>query len=291
MPATPDWHPTRRLASLYSPSSERAVLDALFGIESEIVASLHGGLDHSVAHIRLQWWREECERTVSGRPVHPLTRTLMAAFSGGTAVPPGANPPGHPQATTQLAGLSGFVDVAVWDLANAIFETRRELTAYCERWAAAMVVPAAAHATPDRTDSRHWLALGSAMHEIEMLANLASEAQSGRLRWPLDEIDRAGVAPDGLAATPWPAGLAPLVAERHEVLRCVLADSVASLDRQDQPALRGLLVWTALAWRRSVQAQRALPTARLPERMDALADGWLAWRAARRAMAGNFRLT
>ena len=273
MPATTDWHPTRYLASLYSPSSGRAVLDALFGIESEIVASLHGGLDHSVAHIRLQWWREECERTVSGRPVHPFTQALVTA---------------HVQ---QLVGLPGFVDVAVWDLANATFDTRRELAAYCERWAAAMLVPAAAHATAGATDPGLWLAMGGAMHEIEMLANLASEAHSGRLRLPLDELEGAATAPECVAMTPWPAGLARLLAGRHEALRRVLTDSVASIDRRFQPALRGLLVWTALAARRSIHAQRSLPGPRLPKRGDTPAEAWLAWRVARRAMAGNFSFT
>ncbi len=275
MPATPDWHPTRYLASLYSPPSERPVLDALFGIESEIVASLQGGLDHNVAHVRLQWWREECERVSKGTPAHPLSRTLVAAFTG----------------TTKLAGLSGFVDVAVWDLASATFENRHELTAYCERWAAAMMVPAAAHAAPSEHGDRIWLALGSTMHEIEMLVNLASEAHSGRLRLPLDEIERAGAGPDGLAITPWPASIASILSERHRILRSLLADSVRSIDRGDQAALRGLLVWAALAWRRSEQAQAALPNPRVPRRFDSLAEGWLAWRAARLSMAGNFAFT
>ena len=279
MPETPDRHSARYFASLYSPPSGRAVLEALFGIESEIAASLHSGLDHSVAHIRLQWWREECERVVSRRSVHPLTQTLVIALGA------------EPRVTAQLAGLSGFVDVAVWDLANATFGTGRELTAYCERWAAAMVIPVAVHGAPDMTDSQHWLALGAALRESEMLANLDSEAHSGRLRLPLDEIEAAGVAPEDLGVTPWPAQVAALVARRHEALRSVLASAVAALERRDQPALRGLLVWAALAARRSIRAQRSLPKSRLPQRSDALADGWLAWRAARRALAENFRLT
>ena len=40
----------------------------------------------------------------------------------------------------------------------------------------------------------------------------------------------------------------------------------------DQPALRGLLVWVALTWRRSLQAQRALPGSPVPRRSDALGD-------------------
>src|SRR6266436_3113648 len=130
MPATPEPHSARYFALLYSPPSQRLALDALFGIEREIFESLRPGIDHHVAHSRLQWWREECERAAGGHPVHPLTRALV-------------------DAQANLNGLCGVVDVAIWDLASATFETRRELAAYCERWATAMIEPIAGTAWED----------------------------------------------------------------------------------------------------------------------------------------------
>ena len=62
MPVRPEWPPTRVLARLYFPVAQRPLLAALCGIESEIAASLSAGLDHQVAHVRLGWWRDECER-------------------------------------------------------------------------------------------------------------------------------------------------------------------------------------------------------------------------------------
>ncbi|MGH8210348.1 MAG: squalene/phytoene synthase family protein, partial [Steroidobacteraceae bacterium] len=124
--------PARCLAWLYSPPAQQPVLAALCEIEREVASSLRPGIDHHVAHTRLQWWREECERCARGRPVHPLTRELVKAY-GARAMSESA----------PLAGISGFVDTAVWDLAGATFETRQELTAYCERWAAAMLEPVA----------------------------------------------------------------------------------------------------------------------------------------------------
>src|SRR5262245_51887239 len=79
MPEKPERPTTRFLASLYSPPARRPVLEALLDIEHEIAESLRPGLDHRVAHTRLQWWREECERVVQGKPVHPLTRELVSA--------------------------------------------------------------------------------------------------------------------------------------------------------------------------------------------------------------------
>jgi 15-cis-phytoene synthase len=267
----------RQLGSLYSSPTERPVLEALFALESEISASLQSGLDHNVAHVRLQWWREELDRLAKGIPAHPLTRTLLTEFAGTSA--------------EALTGLSGFVDVAVWDLAAATFETRRELTAYCERWAAAMMVTASAHASGQPNDARSWLTLGAAVHELEMLANLAIEVPAGRLRLPLDELERAGVDPESLSVTPSSPPLAALIGGRHEALRSILAATIAQMERSTQPALRGLLVWVALTWRHSRYVQKALPDVYAPGRFDGLATAWHAWRAARHAVKGTMRIS
>lgn len=270
MPETPDRDASRSLASLYSPPTEGRVLDLLFRIESEIATSLNK--DHNVAHARLQWWREECARVAKGTPAHPLTRELAAEF---TELP-----------SDVLAGLAGFVDVAVWDLAAATFETRREVTAYCERWANALIVPAAAHAGVSPQDRQAWLKIGAAMHEVEMLAQVTREARAGRLRVPLDELERAGVEPESLAVTPYSPSLSRLLSERYTALHSILVEAVP--ESSGQPAVRGLLVWVALTERRSRRAQRALPETAVPRRRDALADAWCAWRAGRSARAGRF---
>ena len=277
---TPDVGRARYFAWLYSPPPQQRIFEALLGIESEIGASLRPGLDHHVAHTRLQWWREECERCAKGQSVHPLTKQLQAAAVG---------------PVTELAGL---VDTAVWDLAGATFETRRELKAYCDRWAAAVIPPLLAGqqiaadsvtASAATATASPMIAMGSALRELDMLLLLAREAHSGRLRLPLDELERAGVDPGGLARPPWPEPVAKLIAERHAALRAELAHAIADLRASDRLALRGLLVWTALSIRESHRSQRALPGVPEPRRLDVLAETWCAWRAARRATTGATR--
>ncbi|HEY0768670.1 MAG TPA: squalene/phytoene synthase family protein [Steroidobacteraceae bacterium] len=275
MPARPDWPPTRTLAWLYSPVTQRPLLAALCGIESELAVSLGAGLDHQVAHLRLGWWREECERCTQGRPAHPLTRALAANFAPAERAP--------------LAALTGVVDTAIWDLAAAAFDSRLELTAYCERWSAALIEPLARFALPGIA-AGSCRALGRGLREIEMLSALAGDARAGRLRLPLDELARAHVPPESLAQPPWAAGLAGLVRERHRQLRAELAASVDALARHEQAALRGLMVWAALAWSYSLRAERALPGAITSGDHHRPLDGWRAWRAARRADAGRFAL-
>src|SRR5215472_13881010 len=273
--ARPGASATRALAWLYAPETQRPLLAALCAIEEEISTSLRPGLDHQVAHARLEWWRAECARTAEGRPSHPLTRELADAFAGRDPAP--------------LAGLAGLVDAAVWDLAAATFETRRQLSGYCERWAGAIVVPLARFAAPE-VDGAAGRALGAALRESELLARLAHDAHAGRLRLPLDELAAARVDPSRLAQPPWPEGLAARLRARHQALRGELAAAVARLPREAQPALRPLLVWAALASAASRRAERRLPQAPAGGDDHGVLDGWRAWHAARRAGSGRFRL-
>jgi phytoene/squalene synthetase len=381
MRATLESNPIRYLAWLYSSQLQRVIVGALFDIEGEIGESLKPGLDHQVAHSRLQWWREECERAAEGHPVHPLTQQLVAALRELPHLDPAS-------LSRLLAGLSGFVDVTVWDLASATFETRRELTAYCERWAAAMIGPAVAEAGPavaegfaresaapstreSATPSAHasaapsahasaapsthasavssthasaapsahvsaapsthasaapsthasaapsahasaapsghasavssthasapssagWIAIGVALRELEMLQDVARAAHSGKLRIPLDELQAAHVDPAALSKPPWPAALAKLQFDRHETLRAEIARILNGFNSQQQMAGRGIVVWAALACRSSKRVQRALPALPEPGRFDGLSDAWFAWRVARRATVGRFRLS
>jgi phytoene synthase len=273
--ARPDASTARALAWLYAPHTQRPLLAALTAIESEIGTSLEPGLDHRVAHLRLEWWREECARSAAGRPAHPLTRALLDGFAGREPAP--------------LAGLAGLVDAAVWDLAAATFETRREVTGYCERWADAIIVPMARFAAPE-IGSAAARTLGAALREAQLLAQLARDARAGRLRLPLDELAAAAVDPASLARPPWPAALLPLLRARHAAVRAQLAAAVAGLPPAAQRPLRPLLVWAALASAASRRAERRLPEALRGSDDHALLDGWRAWRAARRSLRGRLEL-
>jgi phytoene synthase len=259
MPKTPDPLSPRYFALLYSPPERRSALEAVLGIEREVFESLRPGLDHHIAHTRLQWWREECERTAAGRPVHPLTRGLLESA-------PGSRP----------VNLQGIVDVAVWDLASATFETGRELDAYRERWAAAMMEPLGAP-----------VPLGAAIREIELLANLGRDARRGRIRLPLDELERVTATPGVLVEDPWPEAVIALVRSRHASARAELARAIRSLEGGQRRQLRGILVWAALVDRSMDRNARALPDRRSPRRVDGMADTWLAWRTARKAARGE----
>jgi phytoene/squalene synthetase len=186
-----------------------------------------------------------------------------------------------PLGAEALTGLAGLVETASWDLACATFETRGELTSYCERWSAAVIVPLVRLAAPGAPVPQA-ATLGIDLREIELLLVLASDARAGRLRLPVGELERAHVSPGSLAQPPWPPALAELLRRRHRELRAALGAALETLPQEVRPALRGLIVWVTLACTASARAQARLPQASGPREHHAPLDGWRAWRAARR---------
>ncbi len=268
MSAPPESQVTRYLAWLFAPTSERALLEALLAIEREVTQSLT--VDHQVAHIRLQWWRTELERLPQGGSgEHPSTRALTRILH---------REPSRDDAP--LGKLTGLVDNTAWDLARATFENRAELTEYCERWSGALFVPLAWNDSPVGHEA-DWLAVGTAVRELEVLIDLAREARSGRLRLPLDELERVGADPDVLAKPPWPDQVADLIRQRHVSLREAVRNQLQNVPASARTRIRGLWVWASLACRQSSRAEHALPDTLMARRRDLLGDVWCAWRAAR----------
>ena len=128
-------------------------------------------------------------------------------------------------------------------------------------------------------------ALGVSLREIELLLAMAVDARSGRLRLPLDELERVHLPPESLAQPPWPAALAELLRHRHREVRASLGAALDALPPAARPPLRGLIVWATLACAASARAEQRLPQAGTARDHHAPLDGWRAWRVARRVDA------
>jgi hypothetical protein len=213
------------LVRIYSPEPVRAVLADLLRLEAEVRTSARPDLDHTIAHARLEWWQDEAERTLAGKPAHPLTRSLCAALA-----PRGLDlqPLVH-SVRLQVAGLAGAEESA-WE---SFYEGSLGTV---------------------------FVVLGQA---------LSSTAPPAALR-------RLGASVQQLSTE-----------------RAATPPSLAIALRTVQPALqsgiRPLLVWAALVgWRseRGVDVPDEAPPAGL---RLAVAQQWVAWRAARAAEAGRFR--
>jgi phytoene synthase len=261
---------------LYASPADRPRLAALFELEQQIMASVRPGLDHAVAHARLAWWQEECERLNAGLPRHPQAIALLHFTRQAAGAPP---------------DLTSLVDAARSDLANTVPENRADLTRRCRDWAHGLfrhLAPDAEQAQPGAADLPAWLeATGRAVEELALIAQVRRDAARGRLRVPLDELDARGIDPRDFAGAHFAGPLAAHLGARHRELRVDLAQRVLELDGALRPALRAALVWIALAANHSRRAERSISAPGATHRLAPLADTWTAWRTARRALAGR----
>lgn len=263
----------RHLVWLFAPSALRDPLAALFAIEREIESSLRPGVDHAVAHARLEWWSDESGRLARGTPAHPLSRALLDGALAAKASPP---------------DLRGLVESARLDLAAVAYETRDELEETLRAWALAtfrvVVALGAGGLTGSGVAERFAQWAGPPLREIERLATLARDAWSGRICMPLG---RGEDGPARWRAQPWPAECEVLLAERLAEARKALAGAAATLDPEQRPAQRAALVWCALSTRLGARSVACLPFQYSASRLDPLSDTLCAWRAALAANRGR----
>jgi len=100
----------RYFALLYTPAEHRAALALLMALGDEISAGLARGLDHSVAHARLDWWRLEAERYAAGSARHPWLRASSAELTSSAGRASGG----------RLLNLQPLLEGAALDLAEGL---------------------------------------------------------------------------------------------------------------------------------------------------------------------------
>jgi hypothetical protein len=218
-PAAPAPGSRRYFTLLYTPQARREQLNTLLAVADELAGARAASADHSVAHVRLEWWRQEATRFARGEPQHPWLRALLAE---------------HPAAAA--LDLQPLVDAAAVDLATRTLASQ---------------------------DSH---ALRRALFELAARA-LLEQPLAPALRESIGEL---GANLQRLESN-------PADAETRAALRARLEQIGETL----QPALAPLLVWLALA------ARRSPPRAPL---LHSLSNNLIAWSAARRAGRGRFTL-
>jgi hypothetical protein len=236
LPPAPLVGSPRYFALLYTQPPMCATLTTLLALADEISAGAGRGLDHSVAHARLDWWRMEAERYVREDAQHPWLRALLARQPGAARL-----------------NLQPLLEAAAIDLATQALSVQpgTALQGAVFRLAAAALraapgVPALSSALQQQLDD-----LGQRTCQLERSA-------SGRVQ--------------------------PLTSSLEALRR-----QAEGIEAALQPQLAPLLVWVALAARQAQRRARSTLTKSGSGRA-ALADNIAAWRAARRALRGRFRI-
>jgi phytoene synthase len=257
----------RYFAVLYAPESARPALHALYAFEAELRDTVRT-TSHDVVHTRLQYWRGEVDRLVGGRPGHPVTRALLPLRESGVDV----------------SLLHETLVAADFDVARVTLNDDAELSALAFRACGSLQTLAAmaSRGSPQLAagEKEFARALGTAVAQVEWLRDLRGDITAGRLRLPLDALERSALEPTSLLADPIPATLASLLQQRKERVAEDLRALPSLLAREERSAQRQGLVLAQLHAKLLDRIDHRTEVARLRAEVPAWSRFWTAWRTA-----------
>lgn len=251
-------------AWLYTPPPARPLVAAAFALEAELRRIADARADHGVAHLKLQWWREELERLELGQPRHPLTQAALAAAGAG----PGWRP---------FQDLMSSLEL---DLASSTYESPAELDRYFALAAGSQRAVARLLAPSDERVERFAGAAGRSIRAIEVMRNLRRDATQGRIYMPLAWLDAEGVDHDSLRAGQLSDGVSRCLARLAEAAREQGHRARDTLAGGEPPILRGHKILLELHLALLDRMERGQFEAGL-QSLGPMKSLWTAWRAAR----------
>jgi phytoene synthase len=260
----------RHFAVLFSGSSEKPLIEAVYALEAELrrIVAL---TSHEAAHAKLQWWRGEIDRLAAGRPSHPLAGALL---------------PLHGRRDVDLALLHEMLVAADLDLTRMTYSTWQELDAYLFRSAgiaqaliAAVLAGERGLAPAEREFARR---LGAIVRQCEMLFDLDRDLARGHLYAPTAALEAAGLEPEAFVRDRRTAAAGTFIAGWQQRVRGELASLPALLDeRASRGAQRHGLVLASLHARwLETRSAASTPAGSPRTELGSFNRLWTAWRTA-----------
>ena len=224
--------------------------------------------DPTLARIKLQWWRDEVERSYAQQAQHPVGQALQALLS---------------QFDLAREYFLEVIDGMEMDLERNRYADFSELGLYCYRVAGVVgLLSTEIFGYEDRKTPRYATDLGLAFQLTNILRDIPEDARRDRIYLPQDELLRFGVTEHDI-----------LTGQENDNMRILFAfqaqralayydsalDKLPALERNRQKA--ALIM--ARIYRETLQCiiDEAYPVMRKRVTLSPWKKLWLAWRTAR----------
>jgi 15-cis-phytoene synthase len=250
---------------LFLPADQRDAITALHAFRRELADAVVQASDPGVAVARLQWWRNELDTALSGRPQHPAMKALSAALARYTL-------PHEP--------LREIVAGAQMDLDYNRYPDFATLESYCHRVSGIVTTLSArvlGYTEPVTLEFAG--ALGVGLELVRIIRDAGHDVRRNHLYLPLDELQRFGLVSDDLVALREDERVERLMGFQIERARNVITRAEALLSRSDRKAQRALLIMAAIE-RALLDEIAELRGRTLNQRvaLTPLRKLWIAWR-------------
>jgi phytoene synthase len=257
-------------ALYFADPAKRPALAALYAYQREVTEVVQAVREPAVARAKLQWWREELQRTFDGQPQHPITQALQQDVIG----------------RYKLAReyFEQVIEGTEMDLEYGVYPSFKELSLYCHR-AGGSITQLAVDVCgyQDRQTVRYAHDLGMGLCLTSLLRNVRRDVDAGRIYLPEDEMRQTGVSRDDLYQRQTPERVRELFALQAERIRAFFAQALERLPAQDRPVQRPGLILAQLDLTLLDEMEReGFPLLERSFRLTPIRKLWIAWRTARR---------
>lgn len=203
----------------FAPRDLRDDLAALSAWRHQVHAIPGQVADPSVARIKLQWWREEVERTFAGTPHHPLSQVLGPVLER-HGLPP--------------APFTDIADQVESEILGRRPAAEADLDAACERDLGALFeLLARCHGLTTADPLKTARCLGGFCARVYLIRDSGALIRRGRAVFPSEQLHAPGLSHEALARREYRDRLLELLASAADRARTKL---VASDMGRDLPA-------------------------------------------------------
>lgn len=158
---------------------QRKAITALYAFCREVDDIVDSDMDESIAHVKLQWWRDEISNLFQGHPHHPVSKALLP----------------HIQSYDMAEEyFQEIIDGMQMDLERHYYATFEELSLYCYRVASVVgLLSAEIFGYQDRATLKYAHNLGMAFQLTNIIRDVHEDAIRQRVYIPDEDIQQFGM--------------------------------------------------------------------------------------------------
>ena len=254
---------------MFLPELKRRAITALYAFCREVDDVVDECKDESIAHQKLDWWRQEINNLYAGNPLHPVTQSLQPLLSD-----------------FNLAEeyFMEIIDGMEMDLKYSSYQSFKDLSLYCYRVASVVgILSAEIFGFNNRMTLRYAHDLGMAFQLTNILRDVREDAERGRVYIPADELEKFNVRTQDLLHPVTSDNVKALFKFQADRAREFYKKAFNNLPDEDRYAQRTGLIMSEIYY--SLLDEIEEDGFRVLEhkiKLTPLRKFWLAWRASRR---------
>ncbi|ANQ85076.1 presqualene diphosphate synthase HpnD [Azoarcus olearius] len=217
---------------MFLPPERRQAITALYAFCREVDDVVDECHDVSLAHIKLDWWRQEVGRVFGGTPTHPVGLALQDVTA---------------RFRLPQARLLEIIDGMAMDLSQSRYLDFKGLQLYCYRVASVVGLLAAeifGYTDPRTLDYAH--DLGLAFQLTNIIRDVGEDARRGRIYLPIEDLQRFQVPANEILEARHSDRFVALMAFQAERAEGYYHSAFAKLPAADRKSQRPGLVMAAI---------------------------------------------